>query len=206
MNEGGTLADKIVELLRHFPNGLTDAQIAFQLRVVHQQVHSRCRTLADAGVLKRDDFGRPVMNSLVTASKPVVRASAAHEWHWEGNMQAEIVRWLEMDGWALVREQELIAVRAGRLLHVEAKGFPTKSYSDIKPTHPAVQANHWYSQALLKVLQLRQEHPDDQVALGLPDFACYRELLAGTAATLQAMRIDALVVRSGGGVEHRVYK
>ncbi|MFD9739613.1 hypothetical protein [Umezawaea sp. NPDC059074] len=203
MTDGFTLADRIVALLGHFPNGLTDAQIASQLRVVHDQVNSRCRTLADAGILHRDDFGRPVMNSLVTElPRADTRRSAAHEWHWEGNVHAELVRYFEMDGWAFLRGDRVMAQRGGRLLHVESRGFPTKrSTSDSKPPHPMEQAESWYADALLKVLRLRQDCPEDIVGIGLPDFVCYRELLADTADALQAMRIDVYLVRAGGCVD-----
>ncbi|WNV83765.1 hypothetical protein [Umezawaea sp. Da 62-37] len=203
MTDGFTLADRIVALLGHFPDGLTDAQIASQLRVVHDQVNSRCRTLADAGILHRDDFGRPIMNSLVTElPRAGIRTNPAHEWYWEGNVLAELVRYFEMDGWVFLRGDRIMAQRAGRLLHVESKGFPTKrSTSDSKPPHPMEQAEAWFADSLLKALRLRQDCPDDVVGIGLPDFVCYRELVADTADALRAMRIDVFLVRAGGRVD-----
>jgi hypothetical protein len=224
MTSTGRLVDKIVALLRERPDGMSDAEIAAQLGVLHQQVNSRCRHLAGTGVVKRDESARPILNHLVKSSVAVTgstalplrpRITADREWHWEGNVQASLARWLANEGWSLrriadtaIKEKgtDIEAERDGVRLHVEVKGFPSKSYSDpsraadTKPTQPSVQASHWYAGALLKVLQLRQSYPDDLVAMGLPDFPRYRNLLAGTQSTLRTMQIQTFLVNENGAV------
>src|SRR5262245_64586606 len=61
------------------------------------------------------------------------------DWYWEGNVVEAIARHLERDGWSIVtkadtrtkeRGIDIYAVRSGRVLLVEAKGYPSKSCRD----------------------------------------------------------------------------
>lgn len=63
-------------------------------------------------------------------------------------------------------------------------------------------APRWaFSEALRRSLMLRQTHPFDTVAIGLPDLLRYRELVAGSEVTLRATNIDAYFVREDGTAE-----
>jgi hypothetical protein len=81
---------------------------------------------------------------------------SARDWYWEGNVVSALRRHLEADGWTTVRMADtrtkergvdLEALRDGKTLLVEAKGYPSKGYSDprrateTKPTNPTLQAN-----------------------------------------------------------------
>ena len=81
---------------------------------------------------------------------------SARDWYSEGNVVSALRRHLEADGWTTVRMADtrtkergvdLEALRDGKTLLVEAKGYPPKGYSDprrateTKPTNPTLQAN-----------------------------------------------------------------
>jgi hypothetical protein len=78
---------------------------------------------------------------------------------------------------AATREQgiDILTTRDGRTLAVEVKGYPGRHYADhrrageVKPTAPSVQARHWYAQAILKAMLTREDHPDFDIAIALPD-------------------------------------
>ena len=62
------------------------------------------------------------------------------DWFWEGNVVGAIARALEQGGWDIVgkadtrskeRGVDIHAIRNGRTLLVEAKGYPSKSYPPI---------------------------------------------------------------------------
>ena len=87
------------------------------------------------------------------------------DWYWEGNVVDAIARHLESDGWSVVtkadthtkgRGVDIHAIKNGKVLLVEAKGYPSKNYRDprrtaeTKPTNPTSLAQQWYSHALLK--------------------------------------------------------
>lgn len=58
-----------------------------------------------------------------------------------------------------------------------------------------------FGEALRKSLMLRQTHPFDTVAIGLPDLPRYRELVAGSEVTLRATNIDAYFICKAGNAE-----
>ncbi|RLP88628.1 hypothetical protein EAD89_16450 [Micromonospora sp. BL4] len=220
-----TIAEDIVELLRQNPNGLSDAELAKRTGKLHQQVNQRCRTLAEQGRLVRDDSAGVIVNrigagatdSAVCDPGPAAAASldATREWFWEGNVQARLCSWLVQQGWSLIqvmntatRQQgtDIEACRGEVRLHVEVKGYPSRSYVDprrtgeAKPTQASTQAGHWYAHALLKAVRLRDKHPHDAVAVAFPDFGRYRSLLAETQRSLGALLIDAFLVTEDGDV------
>ncbi len=213
-----TLAEDIVAILRMRPGGASDAELARATGKLHQQVNQRCRALAAEGVLRRDDSTGVILNRLVESREKEPEPAPDHpaDWFWEGNVQASLCRWLVHEDWSLVqvantgRRQQGTDVEARRgtvRLHVEVKGFPSTSYRDprrageTKPTQPAVQATHWYAEALLKVLRLREAHPQDAVAVAFPDFPRYRTLHAETRTSLRTMRIDTYWIDQRGAVE-----
>lgn len=138
------------------------------------------------------------------------------EWFWEGNVVETIARFLADDGWTIVskadtyskeRGVDIHALRDGRTLLIEVKGYPAKTYRDarrageVKPTNPTNQAQQWYSHALLKVMRLQAKHPDAFVALGLPDFPRYRALFDETRGGLTKLGVAMLTVRTDKSVE-----
>ena len=217
-----SFTDRVLQLLAEHPDGLTDGEIASALHVVHQQANSYCRQLAREGRIARDDFARPIRNRLPDANgaAPAQQAVSPRDAveRTEAEVQGRVVTWLAAQRWQVLRVADTIsrergtdirAERAGVGLHVEVKGYPSTSYADprrgneVKPTQPATQARVWFAGAVVKVLQLRQEHPDDEVAFAFPDVPTYRSLIRTIETTLATMRLSVFLVRDDGSVEAR---
>ncbi len=219
-----TISDDVLALVRAHPDGLTDAEIARRLGKLHQQVNTRCRHLAEAGVIVRDRRGGVIVNRIVdsaevpsrrAAATPAPKGSAMDDPRWEGNVQAALVRHLVARGWSVVsladtasqeRGVDVVAERAGRRMLIEVKGWPSTTYvrgdraGQPKPTAPTVQAKHWFAEVLLAVLRLRERHPECAVAIALPDMPRYRMLLSEVQSALTELVIMVLLVQDGGDV------
>jgi hypothetical protein len=141
---------------------------------------------------------------------------ATTEWYWEGNVVDALARYFAAEGWSVVsqadtrsraRGTDLHLQRAEKTLLIEAKGFPSTSYRDPtkaglkKPTSPTLQAQHWYSHALLKVMRLQTEFPLAKVAMGFPDFPRYRALFEETRTGLNRLGVAICWVREDQSVE-----
>lgn len=137
-------------------------------------------------------------------------------WHWEGYVQASVVRHLAAAGWDILavanteqRSQgtDVVAARNGARLHVEVKGYPLNTYArgvrqgQAKPTQPATQARVWFAGALLKAAMLRNEHPDDLVAMAFPSFETYKALASRVSLTLTASRIGVIWLTKDGSID-----
>jgi hypothetical protein len=147
---------------------------------------------------------------------PTVALGGA-DWSWEGNVQGVLVSWLRAQGWEIefiadtaTRQQgdDIRARRDGSVLRVEVKGWPTLGrYADparaneVKRTQPSTQAAHWFGQALLHVVRDLGRHPDDPVAIGLPDQPRYRGLIADTMDPLRKLGVAVWLVSEDGRVE-----
>jgi hypothetical protein len=202
------LADEIVQLLQQRPEGMSDGELSQATGTVHQRVNQCCRALANQGVLVREPVGWVIHNRLTGQAAPVPRPreeATAREWFWEGNVQAALCAWLASEGWALVqvmntetRQQgtDIEATRGGVRLHVEVKGYPSEGAS----APPSLRATHYYAGALLKAVRLREEHPDDDVAMAFPDKPRYRTLLAETARSVRTLRITVFFIAESGSV------
>lgn len=135
------------------------------------------------------------------------------DWFWEGNVVDAVAHSLASTGWNIESRAnthskehgvDLRASKAGSVLLVEVKGYPSASYSDPrrvnerKPTNPANQAEKWFSQALLKVLRLQTAHPQAKVAIAFPEFPRYRVLFDETKLGLAKLGLAVLMVDSSG--------
>ncbi len=134
----------------------------------------------------------------------------------EADVQAQIVGHLTRNDWSIVRvantasrEQgiDIIANKGGLTLAIEVKGWPGTAYADprraheTKPTAPSLQARHWFSHAVLASLLMTNEHPDYEIAIGLPDMPTYRNLHGRIAGSLQTLGVKVLFVDSSGNVQ-----
>jgi hypothetical protein len=138
------------------------------------------------------------------------------DWFYEGRVVEALVAHLRREGWAIgyvpaaeskERGVDVTAERAGELLLIEAKGYPSTFYRDAarrgekKPTNPTNQAQQWYSHALLKALRLQTKHPRATVAMAFPSFPRYRTLYAETAPRLRLLSVPVFFVHESGTVE-----
>jgi hypothetical protein len=58
----------------------------------------------------------------------------------------------------------------------------------------------WFADALLHSMRLRDEHPDDAVAVAMPDTPTYRRLAASVRSSLSRTGITVLLVSETGDV------
>lgn len=133
------------------------------------------------------------------AAKP----TAAKPWHWEGNVQRQIVCYLQGCNARIVAEantatrgqgKDIEAIDAdGSTLWVTVKGFPESS--------PNTQARHWFAGALLDLCLYRNQSSTARLALGLPrGFSTYEGLVKRTAATLGFLHCHVFWVAADGTV------
>ena len=141
---------------------------------------------------------------------------APKDWFWEGNVVETLAHYLSNEGWAILSQADTYSKQQGVDIHarlknvtllVEVKGYPSDRYRDPrraneqKRTNPTLQAQHWYSQALLKALRLQGAHPEAQVALALPDFPRYQSLIAETRGGLEKLGVVIFTVQECGKVQ-----
>jgi hypothetical protein len=137
------------------------------------------------------------------------------EWYWEGNVQAALVAKLKADGWAIVgqadtasRQQgpDVEARRGSTPLLLEVKGYPSTVYvrgeraGQPKPTEPALQARHWFSEALSTTILRKEDFPQAQLAVVFPEVSTYLRLIERSAWALKALGIWVYIVGQGGVV------
>lgn len=141
------------------------------------------------------------------------RATPSEEWHREANVQASVVTALAGDGWRILsvantatKEHgvDIVASRDADTVGVEVKGFPSRHYADparageTKRTMPSTQAGHWYAQAVLAAMRLRQKEPTWSSVIALPDFPRYRDLHRETETSVAAAQIEIWWVTPDG--------
>jgi hypothetical protein len=133
----------------------------------------------------------------------------------EATVQALLVAHLAGEGWSIQRVADtgarehgidILATRDSRILAVEVKGYPARRYADprrageVKPTAPSVQARHWYAQAILKAMLTRDDNPEYEIAIGLPDAPTYRTLHRRTRGSLDQLAMKVMFIDSEGRV------
>jgi hypothetical protein len=124
-------------------------------------------------------------------------------------VQAAVARRLERDGWSILstadtarrqRGDDIRAMKDGRELVVEVKGWPPSTYADprrtgeVKRTNPTVQAHHWLATAILGSMRVLGTRPDTGVSIALPDHPRYRDLVGEIGQQLSALGIDIIWV------------
>ncbi len=149
-------------------------------------------------------------------AEPEVRRSVskeAHDWPWEGRVQAVFGNYLQLHGWTVTgmadtatkaRGVDLLAYKRDRRLGAEVKGWPSVGYADprradeVKRTQPSTQAGHWFSQALMKAIMLRDSHPDHESLVIVPDYPRYRDLARRTVTGRTSAQVHVVFVQEGG--------
>jgi Holliday junction resolvase-like predicted endonuclease len=118
--------------------------------------------------------------------------SYENEWFEETNVARKIVAWLEKKGWTILRFNEdkrqrgpdIVAVKEGRKMIIEVKGYPSDKYvrgekkGQKKPTPPNLQAKHWFAEAILTIIREKHREPSSTVAIGLPRKSVYLKLIS----------------------------
>lgn len=189
------------------------------------KLSSRTRSGANATVpvvrhLPSPGATPPSAREPATSPTPIVNRAATtpaeRAWHWEGRIQSALAKHLLSQGWEMrsladteSKEQgpDLVVAKGARTLAVEVKGFPTDTYEhgarrgEPKPTQPTNQARQWFSHAVLKVLLLRGDHPEREIAACFPEFPTYRNLANRTRSSFEVLGIGIYFVREDGTVD-----
>ena len=214
-----TVKQQIIGYLQRHPDGVDDDLIAAELNLAsRQQANSRCRELAQEGlVVRRVVNGKihnfwvgniPAPSTQVNTPTSTTRKSTgtpSSDWFWEGNVQSAVVSYLSSKGYRIrsvantathAPGKDIIAERSGQELWVSVKGYPRGT----EKTNPATQARHWFQGAVFDVVLYRGE--DDRVALAiaLPDYARYRKLAEQITWFKKAANFSYLWVRQDGSV------
>jgi hypothetical protein len=223
--------ERIADFIRRFPGRDDDEiSVALEIEP-RQVVNQVCRRLAKAGQVERrpNPTGKlgnyplgssgpnhPTPFSETKSAAVDEAADATKEWFWEGNVTDALAKYLTEQGWQILSQADTKTKARGLDLHakygnkeilVEVKGYPSRSYRDrgragqLKPTSPTLQAQHWYSHALLKAMRLHSAHPSAIVAVAFPDFPRYRTLFSETERALCQLGIAVLFVLETGQVE-----
>jgi len=136
------------------------------------------------------------------------------DWFWEGNVQEKLAAYLEEQGYAVTvtdtlsksRGVDISALRNSHEMLVEVKGYPSKKYVDgskqgqVKRTPPSLQAHHWFSDALFSVIRRKSKFPKSSVAIGLPEFSRYLDLIEEATWALEKLSIRIFIVTENGEV------
>ena len=120
------------------------------------------------------------------------------DWFWEGNVQLKIADFMrEKENFTKIEVADTLKkeqgpdIRAERktkngrieIRQVAVKGYPSKYYTQgkkkgqVKRTSRSTQARHWFAQAILELILAKSRDENLQIALGLPDFKVYRNLI-----------------------------
>ena len=137
------------------------------------------------------------------------------QWFWEGKVQDTVRGYLLAQGWEVsagadtaskTQGDDLVASRDGQTMVVEVKGYPSRGYADprrsseVKPTSPAGQANHWFGQAILRTMRTIDRQPPVTVAMAFPAKPRYETLLAETWSAIARLEITIFLVKEDGSV------
>jgi hypothetical protein len=145
------------------------------------------------------------------------QSNDGHEWFWEGNIQAALVRHLANDGWRIRRVADthsrehgvdIEADRGGIMLLVEVKGYPSATYlngpneGQKKNFGVGAQARTYFGNAVLTGLLMRSDNVDARVVLVFPALATFQTLARRSAHPLGLAGIEIWLVKENGQVTH----
>jgi hypothetical protein len=184
-----TIGERIVALLQRRPDGVDDDELSDLLGLkARQQANSRCRQLTKEGVVVRHAVngkirnfwsGQPIPDT--SSNPPSHSKDSSRQWFWEGNVQAQLVRYLSGQNYRIrsvadtltkQRGIDIVAERNGEVLWISVKGYPAGT----DRTPPSTQAGHWFKQAIFDVLSYRGQDKSVSLGVGLPDYKRYRAL------------------------------
>lgn len=211
--------ERIVQALSQVSGAICDDCLPAKADLGSRQTaYATCTDLAGRGLVGRGrgrctvcGKEKAVSWSLGMPLPDVQRIDAIHKesdpanrpWYWEGNVQATLVTRLVGDGYSIqsvadtaarTPGTDIVAVGPdGQELWVSVKGFPTSS--------PSVQARHWFAGAVFDLVLYRNERPDLQLAVALPDgFTTYARLAGRTAWLREQMPFTIFWIAESGQV------
>ena len=193
-----TIKERIKEYLKRHPEGVDDDMLAKALKLsARQQANQRCRELEVEGLVVRRrvhgkihnfwvgdenvDIPKDTPNIISKQSPHTLTTEKEKNWFWEGNIQAEVIKYLAKNNY-LIRSvadtasrqtgKDIIAEKENKTLWVSVKGYPRET----RRTHPSTQAGHWFKQAIFDIIEYRGEDENVDLGIAFPDFPRYRNL------------------------------
>ena len=142
-----------------------------------------------------------------------------HEWFWEGNIQAALVRHLAADGWRIRRVADthsrehgidVEADRNGISLLVEVKGYPSATYRNgpkegqRKNFGVGAQARNYFGNAVLSGLLMKSDHEGARVVLAFPTQKTFRGLARRAGGPLLNAGIEVWLVDEDGYITENI--
>jgi len=139
-----------------------------------------------------------------------------NEWFWEGNVVRALAEYLRNKDWKIERTAntesretgvDIFARKGEEVLLIEIKGYPSKNYQrgkkkgTPKVTAQGTQARHWFGEVLLSAILRQTEHPTATVAIALPDFTVYNNLIRRSRNALNKLGILIFVVKKNEPIE-----
>ena len=136
------------------------------------------------------------------------------DWFWEGNVQARLAKHLEQQGYKVTetdtfsktRGVDIIAEKKTEKMLIEVKGYPSNKYvsgskqGQLKRTQPTLQAHHWFSDVLFAVIRRKSKHPTTKIAIGLPEFTRYIDLIEDARWALDKLGVRVFIITEQGEV------
>jgi hypothetical protein len=136
------------------------------------------------------------------------------EWFEETNVATKIRDYLVDTGYSIqkfnddktTKGHDIVAIKDGKTLVVEVKGFPSDKYvngknkGQKKRTHPNLQSKHWFSEALTALLTAKSLDWEVTIAMGLPHHDKYLETIEKLRAINEKIGIIYFIVHKDGCV------
>jgi len=137
------------------------------------------------------------------------------EWFEETNVSINIRDYLSEKGHKIIKfnidkrqkGHDIITIKEGVKTIIEVKGYPSDKYvrgknkGEKKPTPSNLQAKHWFSEGLLSLLLAKCDDWDITIALGLPKFRKYEELIKKIEPLKEKIGLKCYFVSGTGDVE-----
>lgn len=213
-----TMRDRIIAYLKSHPEGIDDSALTEALDLKRrQQANTRCRKLAEDGIIERrrvngkiqnfwlNDGQKPTTPDLPSLLDSSTKIFDSRVWFWEGNVQAMVVKYLAKQGYSIrsvantatrAPGKDIEAERSEKSLWITVKGFPEGT----KKTQPSTQAGHWFSGAIFDLIKYRGESSTAELAIALPDFPRYRKLAEKISWFQSATKFSYFWVQENGEV------
>lgn len=206
--------ERIITYLRDHPEGVDDDELAAVLALKHRQhANSECRKLERNGVIERKKVQGKIRNFLksnieitgIFEKKRNIEKNASKPWFWEGNIQAEVSKYLEKRGYIIDRcadtekkekGPDIAAHKGNEGLWITVKGFP----EDTGKTRATNQAAHWFKEAIFDLLVWRGRDKTIRIAVALPDFQRYQSLSEKIAWLQPFLNFTFIWVKDSGYV------
>jgi hypothetical protein len=186
--------EKIISFLQNCPEGIDDDELTKALGLKRRQhTNILCRQLEQQGLIVRRPVQGKIHNFLSSSFDPLLIPANTNKpnvngrlpkfdcWHWEGNIQTKVVKFLEKEGFTISSTADtashqqgidIVARKDSIELWVTVKGYPQGT----ERTNPTVQAAHWFHGAIFDILVYRERSKNNALAVALPDFPRYHSL------------------------------